>query len=66
MISFLQHIRNRLRKKARDKGEKRMNTTVLQNSKWDIEKIVITAGMLFMEGAGMFMLICGMFNIKIL
>lgn len=53
-------------KKARDKGEKSMNTTILQNTKWDIEKVLITAGMLFMEGFGMFMLICGMFNIKIL
>lgn len=41
-----------------------MNTTVLKNRKWDIEKVVITSGMLFMEGAGMFMLICGMLNIK--
>lgn len=43
-----------------------MNTAVLRTIKWDVEKVLITTGMLFLEGAGMIMLICGILNIKFL
>lgn len=43
-----------------------MNTAKLRVRKWDIEKLMITIGMFMMEGFGMVMLFCGIFDIKII
>lgn len=43
-----------------------MNTKGLRQIRWDIEKVIITAGMLMMEGFGTVMLVCGIMDIKIL
>lgn len=42
-----------------------MNTARLEFHKMNIEKIMITFGMVFMEGFGLVMLICGILGIKI-
>lgn len=43
-----------------------MNTMKIRNKKMDVEKVMITAGMLFMECFGTIMLFCGILDIKIL
>jgi len=43
-----------------------MNTMRLKGRRWDVEKVMITAGMLFMECFGTVMLFCGIMDIKIL
>lgn len=43
-----------------------MNMTALRQRRWDVEKVMITAGMLFMECFGTVMLFCGIMDIKIL
>lgn len=43
-----------------------MNTAIFRNKRWDIEKIMITTGMLAMELFGTIMLFCGILNIKII
>lgn len=43
-----------------------MNTMRLRQRRWDVEKFMITAGMLIMEGFGTVMLFCGILDIKIL
>ena len=42
-----------------------MHTARLGFQKMDIERILITVGMAFMEGFGLLMLICGILGIKI-
>lgn len=41
-----------------------MHTLRLQCKKIDIESVLITVGMAFMEATGMVLLICGIFGIK--
>lgn len=43
-----------------------MNTMRLRQRRWDIEKVMIAAGMFIMEGFGTVMLFCGILDIKIL
>ena len=43
-----------------------MNTIGMKQRKWDMEKVMITAGMLMMESFGIVMLFCGILDIKIL
>jgi len=43
-----------------------MNTARLRQRRWDVEKVIITVGMLMMEGFGTVMLFCGILDIKIL
>ena len=43
-----------------------MNSAKLRQRRWDVEKVIITAGMLMMEGFGTLMLFCGILDIKIL
>lgn len=43
-----------------------MNTMRLRQKRWDVEKVMITAGMLIMECFGTVMLFCGILDIKIL
>ena len=42
-----------------------MQVTRLEFCKMDIERILISLGMTFMEGVGLLMLICGILGIKI-
>lgn len=65
MLPFLQQIKL---KDTKDeiKGEGKMNTAIFGNKRWDIEKIMITTGMLAMELFGTIMLFCGILNIKII
>lgn len=65
MLFFLQHIKQRITKDE-NKGEKIMNTAIFRNKRWDIEKIMITTGMVAMELFGTLMLFCGIANIKII
>lgn len=43
-----------------------MHTTRLKQTKWDMEKAMITVGMFLMEGFGTVMFLCGILDIKIL
>lgn len=54
------------RKRFDEMRRMNMNTAKLRKKRWDIEKVMITAGMLMMEGFGTVMLFCGIMNIKIL
>lgn len=50
----------------RDIRRKSMSTIRLGQRKWDVEKVMITAGMFIMESFGTVMLLCGILDIKIL
>lgn len=65
MLSFLRQMK-RQDTKDEIKGEEKMNTAIFRNKRWDIEKIMITTGMLAMELFGTIMLFCGILNIKII
>lgn len=65
MLFFLQHIKQATTKDE-DKGEKMMNTAIFGKRRWDVEKIMITTGMMAMELFGTVMLFCGIANIKII
>ena len=43
-----------------------MNTAIFGKRRWDVEKIMITTGMMAMELFGTVMLFCGIANIKII
>lgn len=43
-----------------------MNTARIKQRRWDVEKVMVTTGMLFMECFGTVMLFCGLLDIKIL
>lgn len=43
-----------------------MNTAIFRNKKWDLEKVMITTGMLAMELFGTVMFFCGLMNIRII
>lgn len=42
-----------------------MNALRLQYGKFDLEKIMIAAGMALMEMSGLVFLVCGLFDIRI-
>ena len=65
VLSFLRQMK-RQDTKDEIKGEEKMNTAIFGNKRWDIEKIMITTGMLAMELFGTIMLFCGILNIKII
>ena len=65
VIFFLQ-ISETYITKLRERRRKSMNTAKFRVRRWDVEKVMITAGMLMMEGFGTVMLFCGILDIKIL
>lgn len=65
LIFFLQKYET-YRIKKRERRRKSMNTIRMKQRKWDLEKVMITAGMFMMESFGIVMLFCGILDIKIL